>query len=69
MAFLPLGTDSLPFVQEALRRKVACVPGIAFAIDQSIPSNGFRMSYSTATDENIVRGMEILGQLTYEWVK
>ncbi|MGI6357912.1 MAG: PLP-dependent aminotransferase family protein [Bacillota bacterium] len=69
MAFLPPGTDSFPFVQEALRRKVACVPGIAFAIDQSIPSNGFRMSYSTATDEDIVRGMEILGQLTHEWVK
>lgn len=68
MAFLPQGMDAYPFVQEGIRRKVACVPGVAFTVDQSIPSNGFRMSYSTPSDAEIVRGVETLGQLTHEWI-
>ena len=68
MAFLPDGYDSFPFVQESIKRKVACVPGVAFSVDQSRPSNGFRMNYSTPSEENIKKGIEILGGLTHEWL-
>lgn len=69
MAFLPPGTDSFPFVHEGIKRGVACVPGVAFVVDQSIPSNGFRMSYSTPSEAEIVRGVEIIGRLTHEWLE
>ena len=69
MAFLPDGMDAQPFVREAITRGVLCVPGSAFLADESGVSNGFRLNYSTPTDEQIVRGIEILGKLTHEWIK
>lgn len=69
MAFLPEGMDAQPFVREAINRGVLCVPGAAFLADSSRISNGFRLNYSTPTDEQIVKGIEILGKLTYEWIK
>ena len=69
MAFLPDGMDAQPFVREAIKRGVLCVPGSAFLADESKVSNGFRLNYSTPTDEQIVRGIEILGKLTHEWIK
>lgn len=68
MAFLPDGMDSYPFVEQGIARGVACVPGVAFVVDQQKPSNGFRLNYSTPSDEQIDRGIEILGGLTYEWL-
>lgn len=68
MAFLPEGCDSFPFVHEGIKRGVACVPGVAFAIDQSQPTSGIRMNFSMPSDENIVRGVQILGKLTHEWL-
>ena len=68
MAFLPEGMDSYPFVAEGIKRGVACVPGIAFAADEGGTHNGFRMNYSSPSDENIVRGIDILGRLTHEWM-
>lgn len=68
MAFLPEGTDAFPFVQEGIARGVACVPGVAFMVDQEQPNNGFRMNYSTPSDEQIDRGVEILGSLSHEWL-
>ncbi len=68
MAFLPEGMDSTPFVEEGIRRGVATIPGVAFVVDQSRPNNGFRLNYSTPTDEQIVRGVEILGKLTHEYL-
>lgn len=69
MAFLPEGTDSYPFVQEGIKRGVYCVPGAAFMVDGDKPNNGFRMNYSTPSDEQIVKGVDILGRLTHEWFK
>ncbi|MBP1577036.1 MAG: PLP-dependent aminotransferase family protein [Oscillospiraceae bacterium] len=69
MAFLPEGVDSYPFVQEGIKRGVYCVPGVAFAVDASKPNNGFRMNYSTPTDEQIIKGVDILGKLSYEWLE
>lgn len=69
MAFLPEGMDAQPFVREAINRGVLCVPGSAFLADESQVSNGLRLNYSTPTDEQIVKGIEILGKLTHEWIK
>lgn len=69
MAFLPEGMDAQPFVREAINRGVLCVPGAAFLADSERISNGFRLNYSTPSDEQIVKGIEILGKLTYEWIK
>ena len=66
MAFLPEGMDAQPFVREAIKRGV---PGSAFLADEKQISNAFRLNYSTPTDEQIVKGIEILGRLTHEWVK
>ena len=69
MAFLPEGMDAQPFVREAIKRGMLCVPGSAFLADEKQISNAFRLNYSTPTDEQIVKGIEILGRLTHEWVK
>ena len=66
---MPEGMDSAPFVREAINRGVLSVPGAAFLADESQKSNGFRLNYSTPSDEQIVKGIEILGKLTYEWIK
>ena len=68
-AFLPGGMDAWPFVQEGIARKVACVPGTAFVMDQNVPSNAFRLNFSMPSLEQIDRGTDILGRLTYEWCK
>lgn len=68
MAFLPEGMDSYPFVQEGIKRGVYCVPGVAFMVDGSKPNNGFRMNYSTPSDEQIIKGVDILGKLSHEWL-
>lgn len=65
-AFLPEGMNAYPFVTEGIRRKVACVPGVAFVMDPTRPSNAFRMNYSMPTMEQIETGIRILGQLTWE---
>ena len=69
MAFLPEDMDAQPFVREAINRGGLCVPGSAFLADETQISNAFRLNYSTPTDEQIVKGIEILGRLTHEWVK
>ena len=68
-AFLPEPMDAWPFVQEGISRKVACVPGVAFVMDPTQPSNAFRMNFSMPSIEQIDKGIDILGKLTYEWCK
>ncbi len=63
---LPQHVDMLAFCKEATARMVAVVPGVAFNVDTEAPSNAFRMNYSTPTDEQIIKGVEILGALTRE---
>lgn len=59
---LPESVDMLSFVSEALKHKVAVVPGTAFLPDESVKSSCFRINYSTPSDEQIVLGMEKLAQ-------
>ena len=65
-ATLPDGVDMMSFVLEAQRRKVAVVPGSAFLCDEDGATQCFRLNYSTPSDEDIVKGIGILGDLTRE---
>ena len=63
---LPDGKDSAPFVKAALAQKVAVVPGSAFNCDENAPSDSFRLNYSMPSDDDIDRGVAILGKLAKE---
>ena len=65
---LPDGVDMMAFATEAIKRGVAVVPGNAFLADESAPSQSFRVNFSTPSKEAIVKGCEILGQLSREWI-
>ncbi len=54
------------FVKEASSRLVAVVPGTAFNCDESAPSDSFRLNYSTPSEEQIVKGIEIISQIVKE---
>lgn len=58
--------DRLPvdkFVKDAAAEKVFVVPGSAFQCDLSKPVKSVRLNYSTPSDEDIVRGIKILGEI------
>lgn len=64
-ATLPDGVDMMKFCSEAVQKyKVAVVPGTAFMPRETDATNSFRLNFSTPTDEQIVKGIEILGKLT-----
>lgn len=63
---LPEGIDLSELVARALARKVAVVPGSAFMPDGGLPSHSFRMTYATPTDEQITRGIAVLGEIIRE---
>lgn len=66
---LPEGCDMNGFVQAALARKVAVVPGTTFNCDPSAPSRSFRLNYSTPSDEQIVEGIKRLGEAAREFIR
>lgn len=63
---LPEGSDIMAFSKKAVERGVAVVPGTAFMMNEEDISTSFRLNYSTPSDEKIIKGIEILGQLTRE---
>lgn len=63
---LPSHIDMNEFVQEALKQKVAVVPGNAFLVDDTQECHCFRLNFSTPSDEQIIEGIKILGQLSYK---
>lgn len=66
MMFLPEKYDALKFVLEAADKGVVCVPGIGFKVNQDVPDNSVRLCYSTPTEEEIMRGAKILGELSHK---
>ena len=60
---LPAGSDMLAYCQAAGHAGVAVVPGVAFNASPDETSDSFRLNYSTPRDEQIVRGIEILGTI------
>ena len=63
---LPEKIDLNDFVKRALARFVAVVPGTAFDPEDSGVSHSFRLTYATPTEEQIARGVKILGDLVRE---
>lgn len=63
---LPSSVDSQLFLKEAIKKHIALVPEIAFAIDKERPCQGFRLSYTSESLENIEKGIQILGELTHQ---
>ncbi len=56
------------FVKKALEKKVAVVPGTAFSPEESEISHSFRITYSTPSREQIVRGVKILADIIKEMI-
>ena len=63
---LPDSINAAEFVRRAAERNVRVVPGITFNCDENAPSQGFRLNYSTPSDDQIERGIKILGELARE---
>ena len=63
---LPDNVNMMEFCKRAVENKVAVVPGSAFLPSEDYKTQSFRLNYSTPTDEQIIKGIEILGELTYE---
>ncbi len=63
---LPGGIDMTDFCMKGLEKKVAVVPGSAFLADTNDTTNRFRINFSTPSDEQIVEGVKILGDLLGE---
>lgn len=59
---LPCG-DVNAFCKAAIAEKVAVVPGNAFLMNEKDVSYSFRLNYSTPTDEQIEKGVEILAKV------
>lgn len=68
-ATMPENYNMNEFCTEAVKRKVAVVPGNAFLADESMVSHSFRMNFSTPSDEQLDRGTEILGKFAHEFFK
>ena len=63
---LPKGVDMMEFVQKALEKKVCVVPGTAFLTDENEPCDAFRINFSTPTDEQLTKGITLLGETIRE---
>ncbi len=63
------GVDMMEFVQKALEKKVCVVPGTAFLTDENEPCDAFRINFSTPTDEQLTKGITLLGETIREMVE
>lgn len=55
------------FAQKALERNVAVVPGSAFLVDEMSDTRYIRLNFSTPSDDAIVKGIKILGEIAGEY--
>lgn len=66
-ATLPEDCDMMGFCKRAVEEfKVAVVPGTAFTMHETDKTTSFRLNFSTPTDEQIIKGCEMLGKLSHE---
>ncbi len=64
---LPSDCDMMSFCSRAVQEyKVALVPGTAFMINETDKTTSFRVNFSTPTDEQIIKGCEMVGKLSKE---
>ena len=67
-AKLPDSVDMLSYVKRLLDFKVAVVPGSSFMTDDTAPCSYIRLNFSTPTDENIIKGVKIMGEVAKEFI-
>ena len=60
---LPESVDMPAFCKTAVLNKVCVVPGNAFLTDETEECHSFRINFSTPTDEQLEKGIKILGEL------
>lgn len=64
---LPDGVDMMNFCTTAVQKyRVALVPGNAFLTNETESGQSFRMNFSTPTNEQMIKGMELLGKVAAE---
>lgn len=63
---MPEETDIMALTRKGLDQKVAIVPGDTFMANPSDKCSAFRMNYSTPSEEQIVRGIEVLSHVIKE---
>lgn len=66
---LPDSVNMTDFCKQAVLRKVCVVPGNAFLTSEDEISHQFRVNFTTPTDEQLKKGVEILGSLAKEIIK
>jgi len=66
---MPKGSDMLGYIKACTAAGVSAVPGIAFNADTEAPSDSFRITYATPSDEDIVRGIGIMADVAKDWIK
>lgn len=64
---LPDDVDMLDFVQCAVKKKVAVVPGNAFLMNDIDKTQYIRLNFSTPSDEKIAAGIKLLGEVAKEY--
>lgn len=60
---LPAHVPMMDYAKTAAAQGVAVVPGNAFLVNEQDPCNAIRLNFSTPSDEQIVKGVEVLGQV------
>ncbi len=65
---LPDNVDMMAFCAAAAKAKVAVVPGTAFMMYPEDKTQCFRLNFSTPKDEDIVKGMKILGEVKKQFI-
>lgn len=66
-AKLPDEVDMTQYVNKLISKKVAVVPGTAFMIDDSKPCHYIRLNFSTPSDDDIIKGVKIMGEIAKEY--
>ncbi len=61
---LPEDVDMNAFCLELVKNKVCVVPGNAFLTDEKEISHNFRINFSTPSNEQLKKGIEILGRVS-----
>lgn len=66
-AKLPENVDMMEYVGKLIERKVAVVPGTAFMTDETKPCSYIRLNFSTPSDEAIIEGVKIMGEIAEQY--
>ena len=61
--------DMMTFCKKAADAHVAVVPGVAFLTDETAKTQYIRLNFSTPSDEDIIKGMKILGEIARDFDK